>query len=249
MVENSIYFIVFIGILIIILAKPVFNIFAYFTSFVFFHFLADKINRKDNKNISEKSTVKKNTLNQKIKNILGWYVSGLIFYSILQTGKISFHLIRNLLYKNIFKVKMGKNAVIYGGCEIRSPQRLKIGKGSVIGHFSVLDARNIIEIGENVNFSHGVWLWTLQHNHNSSDFNCESSKNQKIKIGNRAWLGPRVIVLPGCTIGEGAVIGAGAVVTKDIEPYTINVGIPARKVGERNRCLTYEFNGNPLPFI
>jgi hypothetical protein len=45
-----------------------------------------------------------------------------------------------------------------GGSEIRCSNKLIIGKGSIIGHYSVLDARNGIEIGENVNFSHGVWL-------------------------------------------------------------------------------------------
>jgi acetyltransferase-like isoleucine patch superfamily enzyme len=144
---------------------------------------------------------------------------------------------------------MEKDVIIYGGAEIRRPDKLSIGKGSLIGHYSILDARNIIEIGENVNFSHSVWLWTEQHNHNNLDFSCKSSKIKKITICDRAWLGPRVIVLPGCTIGEGAVVGAGAVVTKDIEPFSINAGIPAKKIGERNRDINYVFNGNPIPFI
>lgn len=74
-------------------------------------------------------------------------------------------------------------------------------------------------------------------------------KKKKIIICNRSWLGPRVIVLPGCTIGEGAVVGAGAVVTKDIEPFSINVGIPAKKIGERNKNINYIFDGKPMPFI
>jgi carbonic anhydrase/acetyltransferase-like protein (isoleucine patch superfamily) len=74
---------------------------------------------------------------------------------------------RNFIYKYFYKINMAKNVIIYGGAEIRSPNRLIIGKGSIIGHYSVLDARNAIEIGENVNFSHGVWLWTEQHNHNN----------------------------------------------------------------------------------
>jgi acetyltransferase-like isoleucine patch superfamily enzyme len=188
-------------------------------------------------------------LKKKIKKLIGHYVNGLIFYSILKTGKISLHCLRDGIYKYIYKVDMGKNAVIYGGSEIRSPNKLVIGKGSIIGHYSILDARNGIEIGENVNFSHGVWLWTEQHNHNSIDFSCESPQKKKITICDRVWLGPRVIVLPGCTIGEGAVVGAGAVVTKNIEPFSLNVGIPAKKIGERNRAINYVFNGSPIPFI
>jgi acetyltransferase-like isoleucine patch superfamily enzyme len=55
--------------------------------------------------------------------------------------------------------------------------------------------------------------------------------------------------LPGCNIGEGAVIAAGAVVTKDVEPFTLNGGIPSKKIGERNRNLTYNFQEKPTPFI
>lgn len=77
---------------------------------------------------------------------------------------------RNFLYRNIFRVHIGKNAVIYYGAEIRSPWNLHIGEGSVIGDRAILDARNGIYIGENVNLSSGVWIWTLQHNVNDPYF-------------------------------------------------------------------------------
>ncbi|MCP2047858.1 UNVERIFIED_ORG: acetyltransferase-like isoleucine patch superfamily enzyme [Paenarthrobacter nicotinovorans] len=55
----------------------------------------------------------------------------------------------------------------------------------------------------------------------------------RVDIGNDVWIGASAIILGGVTIGEGAIIGAGSVVTKDVEPYSIVVGNPARKVGER----------------
>ena len=64
-----------------------------------------------------------------------------------------------------------------------------------------------------------------------------------MEIGDRAWLGSNVMVLPGVVIGEGAVCCGGCVVTKDVEPYAVVAGIPAKKVGERPRDLRYEFNG------
>ena len=64
-----------------------------------------------------------------------------------------------------------------------------------------------------------------------------------VEIGDRAWIGSNVVVLPGITIGEGAVCCAGCVVTKDVEPYAVVAGIPAKKVGERPQILTYEFSG------
>ncbi len=53
------------------------------------------------------------------------------------------------------------------------------------------------------------------------------------RIGDDVWIGARVIVMRGITIGQGAVIGAGAVVTRDVEPYAIMAGVPARKIGSR----------------
>lgn len=61
-------------------------------------------------------------------------------------------------------------------------------------------------------------------------------------IGNDVWIGENVIILGGVTIGDGAVIGAGAVVTHDIEPYSINVGVPSKKI-------RYRFEKNEIEFL
>ena len=55
----------------------------------------------------------------------------------------------------------------------------------------------------------------------------------KTKVGNDVWLGANAIILPGLTIGDGAVIAAGAVVTKDVPPYSIMAGIPAKVIKSR----------------
>lgn len=54
-----------------------------------------------------------------------------------------------------------------------------------------------------------------------------------VKIGNDVWIGSNVLLLPGITIGDGAIIAAGAVVTKDVEPYAIVGGVPAKKIKKR----------------
>jgi maltose O-acetyltransferase len=53
-------------------------------------------------------------------------------------------------------------------------------------------------------------------------------------------VGTRAMILPGVTLGTGAVVAAGAVVTKNIEPYTVAGGVPARTIGKRNAALEYE---------
>lgn len=56
----------------------------------------------------------------------------------------------------------------------------------------------------------------------------------KLDIGNDVWIGHRAIILPGCTmIGDGAIIGAGAIVTRNIEPFSIVAGSPAREIKKR----------------
>ena len=58
----------------------------------------------------------------------------------------------------------------------------------------------------------------------------EQLETEPIRIGNDVWIGANVSVLPGVSVGDGAVIGAGAVVTKDVEPYTIVAGNPAKLI-------------------
>jgi len=234
-------------ILFILLLKPGFIFFSYIISIIYFNLYIDKAPKI---RIDHQAIVSNNNpLKKFLKQILGGYVGGFVFYSILKTGEIPSHAIRNFVYRYFYKANLGENVVIYSGSEMRSPNRLTIGNGSIIGHYSILDARNFIEIGKNVNFSHGVWLWTEQHNHNDPNFGCETPKRKKIIVHDRVWLGPRVIVLPGCTIGEGAVVGAGSVVAKDVEPFSINAGIPAKKIGERNKNINYVFDGKSIPFI
>jgi len=61
----------------------------------------------------------------------------------------------------------------------------------------------------------------------------ERRKGKAVKVGHDVWVGHNAVIMPGVTIGNGAVIGAGAVVTKDVEPYSVVGGIPAKKIKMR----------------
>lgn len=135
-----------------------------------------------------------------------------------------------------------------GGGEVRCPWNIEIGDGTIIGHDAKLDGRNGLVIGSNVNLSSGVWIWTEEHNYNDEMFSC-TGKGEKVIVEDRAWLSCRTVILPGVKIGQGAVLAAGAVATKDLEPYAVYGGIPAKRICERNRRIRYEFNGNYVPFI
>lgn len=176
------------------------------------------------------------------------YLDGFCRYMDFKTGLIPSHSVRDWLYRHVFGIKMGKGSIIYFGAEIRCHSRLSIGKNSIIGDRAILDARNRITIGNNVNFSTGVQIWTEQHSHGDPWFRCISDEKFEVRIDDRAWIGPRVTILHSVHIGEGAVVAAGSVVTKDVEPFTIVAGIPARKIGTRSRNLRYTLPPDPVPF-
>ena len=68
-------------------------------------------------------------------------------------------------------------------------------------------------------------------------------RDTRVSIGNDVWIGHAVIVLPGVTVGDGAVLAAGAVVTKDVAPYSIVGGVPARQIRERfNRAIAAQLS-------
>lgn len=152
--------------------------------------------------------------------------------------------IRRALYKGL-GAHVAPNVVFHFCTEIRSPWLLSVGRGTIIGDNAILDARCGLTIGSNVNLSSNVSIYTLQHDHRDPQFRCPDpvKKKMSIEIDDRAWLGSNVIVLPGVHIGEGAVCCAGCVVTKDVPPYTVVAGIPAKQVGERPQVLEYEFDG------
>lgn len=170
---------------------------------------------------------------------------GNTFYKffIHKTKNVPSHTIRNYIYKNILSVTMPSNAVIYFNTEIRASWNLEIGNGSIIGDSCILDARNKIIIGNNVNISSEVRIWTEQHDYQDPMFNCNSTPDFQVIIKDYAWIGSNVIILPKVTIGKGAVVAAGSVVTKSVPDYTLVAGIPAKKIGERNQNLQYQFNG------
>lgn len=101
----------------------------------------------------------------------------------------------------------------------------------------MLDARKGIYIGDNVSLSMGVWIWTMEHDPQDPYYR---GKGGPVTIEDYVWLSCRVVVLPGVTIGKGAVVAAGAVVSADVAPYSIVGGIPAKRIGERNKDLRYQ---------
>ena len=176
-----------------------------------------------------------------VKNPISFFTAGFtasfIRYIDIQTGLIPSFTIRDFIYKYIFLVGIRKNCTIHYGCEIRSHSLLTIGEGSIIGDRCLLDARNGINIGENVNIGSNVSIYTEQHDHSDPYFGSKSDYSYGVKIDDRVWIGPNVIILHSVHVGEGAVIGAGSIITKDVPPYAIMGGGKLQKLSDKGMII------------
>ncbi|MBN1687625.1 MAG: acyltransferase [Candidatus Omnitrophica bacterium] len=112
---------------------------------------------------------------------------------------------------------------------------IEIGAGSYIGEYCVLNSQGKMLLGKKVLLAPQCVI--VDFNHQWGD--CERSIDDQGTVGGEViieddvWLGTSVKVLKGVRIGKGSVIGAGAVVTKDIPPYSVAVGVPARIIRKR----------------
>ena len=108
----------------------------------------------------------------------------------------------------------------------------RIGEGTWIGAFTVIDGSGGLQIGSGCDISSGVQIYT-----HSSMRRCVSGRRHAdvdrapVRIGDRVFIGAGAIVNMGVTVGDEAVIGAGAVVTRDVPSRTGVGGVPARVMG------------------
>lgn len=181
----------------------------------------------------------------KIPSSVAPWVGGGMMYAAELTGSIPNHAVRQLVYQRVLGMKVAPGAVIYRKPELRAPNKISVGPRSIIGTNCILDGRSGITIGADVNLSSEVAIWTLQHDPQAPDF---GTRGGPVVIEDHAWVSFRAVVLPGVTIGEGAVIAAGSIVTKDVEPWSIYAGTPAKKIGERAKNMSYEL-GKHTPFL
>lgn len=152
-------------------------------------------------------------------------------------GAIPSHTLRLLIYRRIFHVVIGKATSIHRHCRFYRPSGVSIGAHSIINRDVLLDGRSGLRIGDNVSISEGSQILTLEHDPNDPAFGWRGAP---VVIGDRVFLGARSTVLPGVTVGEGAVVAAGAVVTRDVDPFTVVGGVPARPIGQRRSDLSYQ---------
>lgn len=149
-------------------------------------------------------------------------------------------------YENINLLEMERHASIHDFTTISvmndyntgvKNARMIIGDNSYIGEGCNLRAGGgVLKIGRQCSISQNITIVVSNHQHKRGEYIKNqpwTTHNNFVVIEDDVWIGANSVVLPGVTIGKGAIVGAGSVVTKDVPPYAIVVGNPARVIKYR----------------
>lgn len=134
----------------------------------------------------------------------------------------------------LFGAKLGRGCHIYPKAVIWAPWNLVCEDVVAIGDHAIIYNPAPITLQSHCIISQQAYLCGASHDYDNPAFPMIS---RPIVIGRYAWVCARATVLLGVTVGEGAVLGLGSVASKDLDPWTVYAGMPARKIKERNRAL------------
>ena len=149
--------------------------------------------------------------------------------------------IRMALYRQAgMKVDSTSNIMMHAF--VLQARDITIGPNCIIGPFTTLDGRGTLAIGRNVNVAGEV---LTIGGHHLVDSPTAEGRVGRVVIEDNAWIGMRATILPGVTIGEGAYVAAAALVNRDVEPYTLVGGVPAKKLRDRSRDIRYTLRHFP----
>ena len=152
----------------------------------------------------------------------------------------------HFIRKAFFRVRVkscGKHVYVGRYVDVMRASRIIIGDNVVINKRVLLDGRNGLVIGNNVDIAQEVNIWTMQHDYNDDYHSCSGGETY---IGDYVWLCARCTILPHVKIGKGAVVACGAVVTKDVQEMIVVGGVPAKTIAERKSGLHYILNYSPF---
>jgi galactoside O-acetyltransferase len=167
--------------------------------------------------------------------------------------------VRRLYWKGRFK--SSSSFTVYPRCEIEAPQNMALGSGCILFEECRLSAQSggAIDIGSGTVFNSNVFVNAAEggrisigknvivgprttmraSNHAYADkarlISEQGHMPGEIVIGDDVWIGAHALILPGARVGSGAVIAAGAVVVKEVPPYSLSGGIPAKVIRENCR--------------
>ena len=159
-------------------------------------------------------------------------------------------------------IEIGNNTIVMHGAVLHvynfrqlPNSRIKIGRDSLIGEYSVIRGQGGVEIGDRVYTSPFTQIIAVNHVFDDPNrpFVEQGITAEGIVIEDDVWLGAGAVITDGVRVGKGAVVAAGAVVTKDVPPHTVVGGVPAKpiklidgSVVERERTIFYAMEDGGL---
>lgn len=156
---------------------------------------------------------------------------------IILNHDVSLRAVQIICSGNQGEVVLDNGVSLDRGVDINSCEsgKIKIGQATFIGPYGCIAGPGSVDIGEYCMIASHCGIYANQHifSDRTRPIMLQGVTTKGIVIENDCWLGTGVRVLDGVRIGQGSVIGAGAVVTKDIPPYSIAVGVPAKVIGVR----------------
>lgn len=165
---------------------------------------------------------------KKIKNII-WGIVNCTLYR-FSPSKFSLFRYWRVALIRLFGGEIDWHASLHPSSKIEYPWNLKMARNASLGEKSWVYAMDKISIGENSCIGKDVYLLTGSHNIYSSSFDLVT---KPISIGKGVWVATKAMVLPGIEVGDFSVVAAGSVVLKDVEPWTIVGGNPAKFIKKR----------------
>lgn len=138
----------------------------------------------------------------------------------------------------IRNLSLGRNVRIEAGCTLNCPDApLTLGDGCFLNKNVRITSGpgGECRIGNQVTIGPNVVIETATHNHERVDIPIaeQGLSFKPITIEDDVWIAANAVITQGVTVGRGSIVGAGAVVTKDVEPYTVVGGVPAKRIRSR----------------
>jgi putative colanic acid biosynthesis acetyltransferase WcaF len=152
-----------------------------------------------------------------------------VYFSLFRFTPVPFHGFRRLILR-CFGASISNSARIYPSCHIWAPWNLRMGARTTLGSHVICYNVDRVELLERSIVSQYSHLCTASHDYESVDFETVA---EPIMIGPRAWVAADSFIGMGVHVGDSAIVGARAVVFRDVEPYTIVGGNPARVLKRR----------------
>lgn len=157
-----------------------------------------------------------------------WSVCYVVLY---RTSPRPMHAWRSFLLR-LFGARLGPKCHFYPRGKVWAPWNLTCDEAACLGDDAEIYNPAPVHLGSHAIISQQAYLCGATHDYNDPDFPLVSFP---ARLGAYSWVCARAVVMPGVSLGEGAVLGLASIATRDLEPWSVYAGVPARKVKARLR--------------